>query len=95
MRRALTLAAMAAAAMTLGSTAHAADLPKPPDLSGLTTTVDGVAQQAAGVAGDAGHNVVDKAAPAAGRAVSETQRTAGETTGSAARLLGQSAGSVF
>ncbi|WP_141746947.1 hypothetical protein [Streptomyces agglomeratus] len=84
MRRTITAAAMAAAALTLGSVsaAQAADGPKTPNLGGvaalggedLGNRVDGAAQRASNLAGDVGSKTVKKGVPAAGKVVGKSAK---------------------
>ncbi|GGU52990.1 hypothetical protein GCM10010211_16990 [Streptomyces albospinus] len=109
MRRVLTAVGMAAAAMTLGSAAgaQAADLPKVPDMGGLTNVdadgvggaVGGVGQTATKLAGDTGDKTVHKAVPAASKAsgaavekvTPAATQTAGSVASSASELVGETA----
>ncbi|MYT30741.1 hypothetical protein GTY73_18390 [Streptomyces sp. SID8354] len=99
---------MAAAAMTLGSAAgaHAADVPKTPDLGGLSnvdsgslgSAADGAVQQVTHVAGGAQGAVVDEVVPAASNAVGGAAATvtpkAAETAGTAAGTTGELLGAA-
>ncbi|MFI1970187.1 hypothetical protein BLA24_12805 [Streptomyces cinnamoneus] len=101
MRRVLTAAALATAALTLGTApaAQAADLPKALDLGGLTAvdpgslgdTVDGAARKATGLAGGAGSRAVKKAVPTAGKVSGKAVKS---TTSAAQKAAGDVAGSA-
>ncbi|MCF3101122.1 ATP-binding protein [Streptomyces roseoverticillatus] len=101
MRRALATAALAAAALTLGSAAasHAADRPKPPDLGELAAvdagnlgdSLDGVAQKATTLAGASGAELVKQAVPAVGKAAGSAVK---KTTDPVQRAVGTAAGAA-
>jgi hypothetical protein len=105
MRRVLTAAAMAAAALTLGSAtaAQAIDVSGSADLGGLTSldggglgdTVDGAAQKASNFAGEAGSKAVKKAVPTAGKAVGKAAKTATPAAQKAARTVAGGAGQIL
>ncbi|MEV5380513.1 ATP-binding protein [Streptomyces nondiastaticus] len=109
MRRAIATAALAAAALTLGSAtaSHAADRPKPPDLGELAAvdagnlgdSLDGVARKATTLAGASGAELMKQAVPAvgkaAGAAVKKTTDPVQRTVGTAAGAAGQGIGSTM
>ncbi|MGW2597311.1 ATP-binding protein [Streptomyces klenkii] len=109
MRRAIATAALAAAALTLGSAAasHAAERPKPPDLGELAAvdpgnlgdSVAGVTQKATVLAGASGAELVKQAVPAAGKAagaaVKNTTDPLQRTIGTAAGAAGRSVGDTM
>lgn len=107
-RAALLVAAGAAAGVGAAKLRERGRTAGHPDLGGLTaldnagTTVDGAAQNATGLAGDAGSKAVKKAVPTAGKtsgkAVKTTtpaaQKTAGDAAGTAGEVLGDAAGAT-
>ncbi|MFI9206038.1 ATP-binding protein [Streptomyces sp. NPDC053048] len=104
MRRVLVTAAMAAAALGVGTVgpaaaAHAADLPKVADLGGLTavdpgsvgTVVDGTARRTTALAGEAGGKAVRKEVPRVGRTGGTAVK---KTVSTVQRVVGTAAGSA-
>ncbi|WP_031078480.1 hypothetical protein [Streptomyces sp. NRRL S-118] len=103
-RAALLIAAGAAPVVGAAGSASAVELPKAPDLGGVssldtasvTGTVGDATRHATGLAGEAGGGAVTKAVPAAGDTVTSTGKTAtpaaqqavGEATGTAGDLVG-------
>ncbi|MFE0387994.1 ATP-binding protein [Streptomyces bungoensis] len=107
-RAALIVAAGAAAGVgAAGSAGAATNLPATPNVGGLSaldgaqvgSTVDGAAQSATGLAGEAGGKVVKQAVPAAGKAggsavkkaAPAAQGAAGAAAGAAGSVLGETA----
>ncbi|MFB8125753.1 ATP-binding protein [Streptomyces bacillaris] len=103
-RTALLIAAGAAPVVGAAGAASAAELPRTPDLGGLTAldgaglgnTVDSAARQGTQAASETGGRLVGTALPAAGATVGKTarvaapavQETVGQTAGSAGEALG-------
>ncbi|MGK5548443.1 ATP-binding protein [Streptomyces sp. URMC 127] len=109
MRRALATAALAAAALTLGSAtaSQAADRPKPSDLGELAAidagspgdSVDGVVRKATAVVGASGSELMKQAVPAAGKAAGSAVKQATDpiqrTVGTAAGAAGRGVGDTM
>ncbi|ARH90964.1 hypothetical protein [Streptomyces sp. MOE7] len=95
MRRVLTAAATAAAAL-MGSVgaAQAVELPKAPDVGGLSAVDTGGVGEAAGGAAETAGRATGAVAETAGGAVGAAAPVTGETTGAAAPAVGQGAGSA-
>ncbi|MFI6104424.1 ATP-binding protein [Streptomyces sp. NPDC051310] len=98
-RAALLIAAGAAPVVGAAGSASAVELPKAPDLAGVssldtaavTGTVDGATRSATGLAGEAGGGAVTQAVPAVGDTVTSTGTTASPT---ARQAVGEAAGTA-